>query len=173
MNLLDSHDMPRALYLMGEDKSALRLCVLFQMTMPGAPCIYYGDEIGLSAGGDPYCREAFPWEKESEWDWELLSFYRDVTDLRNKHPVLRTGSFKFIYAQDDIVAFHREAEGKEAVVIFNAGSDGSELKIPASDISGLEFSRIWPKGHSQSIKVVNDNLAIQIPPREALVLISN
>jgi neopullulanase len=173
MNLLDSHDMPRALYLMGKDKSALRLCALFQMTMPGAPCIYYGDEIGLTAAGDPYCREAFPWEKESEWDWELLSFYRNITDLRHKHPVLQTGSFKFIYAQDDIVAFRREADGKEAVVIFNAGSDGSELKIPASDISGLEFTRIWPKGHSQSVKVVNDNLPIQIPAREAIVLIAN
>ena len=60
LNLIDSHDTPRALWLMGEDKSALRLAVLLQMTLPGAPCIYYGDEIGLSAGGDPDCRGAVP-----------------------------------------------------------------------------------------------------------------
>jgi neopullulanase len=173
MNLLDSHDMPRALYLMGEDKSALRLCVLFQMTMPGAPCIYYGDEIGLSSAGDPYCREAFPWEKEPEWDWELLSFYRDVTDLRHDHPVLRTGSFNFIYAQGDIVAFHREVGGQEAVVIFNVGCDASELQIPTGEISTLEFSQVWPKGNSQPFKVMNDKLSIQIPAREAVVLISS
>ena len=76
LNLLDSHDMARALWIMGEDISALRLCVLFQMTIPGAPCIYYGDEVGLSSPGDPCCRAAFPWHAEATWDTDLLAFYR-------------------------------------------------------------------------------------------------
>ena len=56
LNLLDSHDTARALWLMGDDQSALGLCVLLQMTMPGAPCIYDGDEIGLRAAQAPLPR---------------------------------------------------------------------------------------------------------------------
>ena len=53
MNMLDSHDMPRALWLLNDDKLAFHQAILCQMTMPGAPCVYYGDEIGLSAGHRP------------------------------------------------------------------------------------------------------------------------
>ena len=53
LNLMDSHDTAGTLWTVGGDESALRLCTLFQMTMPGAPCIYYGDEIGMTAGKDP------------------------------------------------------------------------------------------------------------------------
>jgi glycosidase len=52
---MDSHDTARTLWTVGEDESALRLCALFQMTMPGAPCIYYGDEIGMTGANDPFC----------------------------------------------------------------------------------------------------------------------
>ena len=63
LNLLSSHDMPRFLTLVQGDKAALQLATLFQMTFPGAPCIYYGDEIGMAGGHDPDCRRAFPWAK--------------------------------------------------------------------------------------------------------------
>ncbi len=65
LNLLDSHDMTRFLTLARGDQSALRLATLFQMTYPGAPSIYYGDEIGLSGRHDPDNRRAFPWESRS------------------------------------------------------------------------------------------------------------
>ncbi|MGF1503867.1 MAG: glycoside hydrolase family 13 protein [Anaerolineae bacterium] len=76
LNLLDSHDTPRALWRFRDDESALRLAVLLQMTFPGAPSIYYGDEIGLSAGNDPHCRGALPWEQEDSCNHDLLRFYR-------------------------------------------------------------------------------------------------
>ena len=63
LNLLDSHDMPRFLSLVSEDTQRLYLAYLFVMTYPGAPCIYYGDEIGLTGGVDPMCRKAFPWDQ--------------------------------------------------------------------------------------------------------------
>ena len=107
MNMLDSHDMARALWIMGGDKSALKMCVLAMMTLPGAPCIYYGDEVGLSAPGDPYCREAFPWQDEQSWDWDLLTHYKNAISLRRDHPVLRTGTFETIYARGDVYACQR------------------------------------------------------------------
>ena len=66
LNLLGSHDMARFLTLARGDLSALRLATAFQMTYPGAPSIYYGDEIGMAGGHDPANRGAFPWHKHRE-----------------------------------------------------------------------------------------------------------
>jgi neopullulanase len=172
LNLLDSHDMPRALHLMGEDKSALRLSALFQMTMPGAPCIYYGDEVGLSAGGDPYCRAAFPWHDENVWDHNLLAFYRDATALRHNHPVLRTGTFKFIYAEGKVFAFHRKLDLQEAVVIFNAGHETAKIQIPAEDLQAGAFTQVWPRHNRTRYIIHDDNLKLNVSPRDALVVVS-
>ena len=60
LNLLDSHDTARFITQAGGDRSALALALLFLMTIPGAPCIYYGTEIGMAGGPDPDCRRAFP-----------------------------------------------------------------------------------------------------------------
>ena len=107
LNLLDSHDTARALWIMGDEKSALRLCVLCQMTMPGAPCIYYGDEIGMSAAKDPFCRAAFPWQDQGQWDHDLLAFYCRATALRHRYPALRTGTFQRLHASGGVYAFAR------------------------------------------------------------------
>jgi neopullulanase len=64
-NLLDSHDTPRFLSCASGDKDALKLAWLFLFSYPGAPCIYYGDEIGVDGEHDPDCRKSFPWETEA------------------------------------------------------------------------------------------------------------
>ena len=173
LNLLDSHDMPRALYLMGEDKNALRLSVLFQMTMPGAPCIYYGDEVGLSAGGDPYCRGAFPWQDESSWDHDLLAFYQAATTLRHSHPVLRTGAFRFIYADGKVMAFCRRLDDQNAVVVFNAGREPAQVQIPVPDQDGNTLTRVWPVQEKRHAPVEAGVLNLTLPPQEAAVLVAN
>ncbi len=75
LNLLDSHDTARALWVLGESKAALKLCTLMLMTLPGAPCIYYGDEIGMSAGDDPIAARLFLGIKESNG---MKSFLRST-----------------------------------------------------------------------------------------------
>ncbi len=172
LNLLDSHDTARALWVVGDDVRALRLAVLFQMTMPGAPCIYYGDEIGLSAGDDPYCREAFPWDDEASWDHDLLAFYRQATALRHRHPVLRTGAFERVYAAGKAYAFRRVADGRQAFVAFNAGTTTVELgtEVPAG--SPATFEVAWPPDRPGRRAVRDGRLALTVPPREALVLVS-
>lgn len=172
LNLLDSHDMARALWIMGEDESALRLCVLFQMTMPGAPCIYYGDEIGLSSGGDPYCRAAFPWGAEHTWDMDLLAFYRRATALRHRYPVLRTGAFQPLHAADGIYAFHRRLEGQQAVVAFNAANVPSTLSIALPGAELVAWTQAWPWGVERLHRATHGQLEATLPAREALVLVS-
>ena len=142
LNLLSSHDMPRARWLMGDDTAALKLAMLFQMTMPGAPCLYYGDEVGLSAAGDPHCREAFPWD-ESAWDADLRETIRAAVQLRHRYDVLRTGAYETLVAEGQTMAFRRTTDAAEAVVAFNAGSDAAEGPMPVRE-AARDAQRVWP-----------------------------
>ena len=65
LNLLDSHDVPRALHVLGDDPGALSLALLLLFCLPGAPCLYYGTELGLNGGEEPACREARPLQGEA------------------------------------------------------------------------------------------------------------
>lgn len=172
LNMLDSHDMARALWIMGDDKRALRLCVLLQMTMPGAPCIYYGDEVGLSAGDDPACREAFPWHLQERWDQELLQFYRQATALRHASPALRAGSFARLHAEGDLYAFARETGDQMAVVAFNAGEKQQQvtLQLPRA---AAELQQRWPQQQAGAHQLDGTRLTITVPAREAMVLIAD
>jgi cyclomaltodextrinase len=172
LNLLDSHDTARALWIMGEDKSALRLAVFLQMTMLGAPCIYYGDEIGLSAADDPYCRGAFPWEDEASWDNDLLAYYRQITALRHGFPVLRRGSFEPLYAQGQVYAFRRRLAGYEALVLVNAAATETAVDLPLPADSAGAFIQAWPDVETKIRHAPQQHLAISLPPRAGLVLVN-
>lgn len=144
LNLLDSHDTARALWIMGDNTPAMKLAVLIQMTLPGAPCIYYGDEIGMSSGDDPYCREAFPWQDEAAWDKDLLDYYKRVCSLRNSHEVLRTGSFETVSTEGRIWIFRRELGDEQAYIIINAGSKTTRISLGLDE--HWNFKEIWISG---------------------------
>jgi len=169
LNLLDSHDTARALWIMGGDKSALKLCLLFQMTMPGAPCIYYGDEIGLSAGDDPHCRESFPWHTPKTWDNGLLTFYQQATKLRHNHPVLRTGSFEKLYAKGDVYGFVRRLDDVVAVVMFNAGTKKETVTVKVDGLTD-SLQQVWPN-ESETYPVKDETITLEIPARGAIVAV--
>ncbi len=172
LNMLDSHDMARALWIMGEDTSALKLCVLAMMTLPGAPCIYYGDEIGLSAAGDPHCRAAFPWNDEERWDRDLLAHYQQAISLRNQHPVLRIGAFKSLYAQGTVYAFQRQREGQVAVICFNVGEQPASVTFPLAGLEAGAFQTAWPSPEEATWHLEAGIFAATLPPRSALVLVT-
>jgi len=132
MNLLDSHDMPRFLSLVSGNVKRLSLAYLFILTYPGAPSIYYGDEIGLTGGKDPECRKTFPWD-ESEWNTDLRDQLKSYIALRNANPVLRTGAYKVIYAHDGVIAYTRKNEEQTMLVILNANDSPKTVTIPTGD----------------------------------------
>lgn len=171
MNMLDSHDMPRALWLVNNDEAAFRLAVLCQMTIPGAPCIYYGDEAGLSAGSDPYCREAFPWQRVEATPHPLEAFYRQVIALRAAHPVLRTGEFEFVYAKRDVAAYRRSSGSQQALVVLNTGHNTQELNLPATGFKGTTVQTAWSTGAQWELR--RGKLRVTIPPQQALVIVAD
>ena len=136
MNVLGTHDVPRALTLLGDAApeerltkleqaryqlppearrlaaARLKLAALIQFTSPGVPCVYYGDEAGAEGHSDPQNRRPFPWESE---DAELTAWYRELAELRRQEPVLQTGRWIPLPAGPDIFAFGRRTD---------AGRDG-------------------------------------------------
>lgn len=118
LNLLGSHDTPRVITVV-KDVQAVKLATVLQMTFPGVPCIYYGDEIGLEGGRDPDCRRAFPWN-EREWNTDLLEFTRTCTSLRLNHPALQRGAYRTLYATGMTYAFERSLERTRIVTVINA-----------------------------------------------------
>ncbi|HMQ53439.1 MAG TPA: glycoside hydrolase family 13 protein [Anaerolineae bacterium] len=171
LNMLDSHDMARALWIMGNDKPALKLCVLLMMTMPGAPCVYYGSEIGLSAGDDPYCREAFPWDSPHLWDHELHDFYRRVIRLRHHYPALRTGHFETLLATGSSYAFRRQLDGEQMIVVFNAGSDLTSVPLDLGGTAPASYKTVWPD-QGPILSPEQGRLVVAVPARTAVILVS-
>jgi len=133
MNLLDSHDTARFLSLLNGHKDLLLLAVLFLMTYPGAPSVYYGDEIGLDGGNDPDCRKSFPWDNR-QWDSQMLGFYQRCIAMRKAHPALRDGDFKVCYAQDDVLAYVRSKGEEKLLVVLNRSRETRHVDI---DVQGL------------------------------------
>jgi neopullulanase len=169
MNMLDSHDIPRALWLLGEDKLALRLAVLCQMTMPGAPNVYYGAEIGLTGGGDPCNRGAFPWEPAA-WDQDLRFFYKNAIALRQSYPALRTGDFRILQASGRQVAYRRELAGEEVLVVFNAGMQPAQVTLDAGRLGHERYKMTFPAGGN--VFAVEDRaLRLTLEAQSALVLV--
>ncbi|GAB4286516.1 MAG: glycoside hydrolase family 13 protein [Ignavibacteriaceae bacterium] len=136
--------------------SKQKLIAAFQFTYPGAPMIYYGDEVGMWGADDPHCRKPMLWG-ELDYDDEIISpssgfrkgfgvytvkpdstlfsFYQQLIRLRRNNPALKTGSFSFISSNDkkSSFAFERRLEDNLVIVIINAGSETDEFTIPLYD----------------------------------------
>ena len=89
----------------------LHAATIFQLTMPGAPGIYYGDEVGITGGDDPGSRGTFPWEKERTWDRRQLEITAELGSLRRRHPALRRGDWTPLWWEGDGLAYLRTHDG--------------------------------------------------------------
>lgn len=120
-NQLDSHDTPRFKTALGDKSARLPLGVVWLFTWPGVPCIYYGDEVGLDGGHDPFCRKPFPWDKKQQ-DGELLALYQRMAKLRHRSRALRAGGCQVVYAGGDVIVFARVYQRERVLVAINRGA---------------------------------------------------
>ena len=111
----------------GISKDIMMEAIVFQMTWPGAPTIYYGDEAGLAGWTDPDNRRPFPWGKEDE---VLTALHKKAIALRKAHPALRTGSTEFLWNEYGILSFGRWDESEKIAVIINNNHWPKEIKLP-------------------------------------------
>lgn len=127
LNLLSSHDTARALSVMGDDQASLELAVLLQMTFPGAPSIYYGDEVGLKGGLDPDCRRVFP--DQAHWNQALLDHHKTLIALRHRYSALRTGKYIPLVTQEQMYGFVRESEKESLMVLVNVSESSAQIDL--------------------------------------------
>ena len=150
LNLLDSHDVSRFLTECGGDEARMRQAVVFQMTFPGMPCVFYGDELGLTGASEPEYRQAMPWGR----DHPFRALYRELIALRRGHPALRRGRFRVEVAQGDQLAYTLEDASERVLVLFNRASAPVDARpwlnaagAAALAQSGVESGRLAAGGY--------------------------
>ena len=151
MNILGTHDTSRILTVLGgiycankeemSQQSAylsvankqkaiekLKMAAVLQFTMPGIPCIYYGDENGQEGHIDPFCRRCFDWEHLNE---DLIGFYTKLGEIRKKYrSIFKDGKFIELNVEDGLLFFKRENQYGNVYVYVNNSSKRYVLKLP-------------------------------------------
>lgn len=123
----------------GIDKSVMRLAVMIQMTWPGAPTIYYGDEAGLCGWTDPDNRRAYPWGSE---DQELIDFHKEIIRIHKDYQALKTGSILFLHGQYSFISYGRFDEQDKFVIAINSGEQPVLIDLPVWRLGMTEGNRM-------------------------------
>ncbi|MFS8612561.1 MAG: alpha amylase N-terminal ig-like domain-containing protein [Planifilum fulgidum] len=216
MNLMGSHDTMRMMKVYGDvekdhpltpaeqkgwsdervaeanrlARQRVKLTALLQMTYPGSPTIYYGDEAGLTGFDDPDDRRTYPWDNP---DTDLLEHYRRLARIRQQHPVLITGDLTTLHAEGDTYVFGRKITGgkdalgnSEYIVNYETGekrkvTDGAaviaisksggvrEVEVGSFVRDGVLFRDVW---NDREYRVEDGKLRIELQPMDGAILIA-
>ena len=151
----------------------LREAVMVQMTWPGAPTVYYGDEAGVCGWTDPDSRRTYPWGHE---DLELIEFHRYMIRIHKALPVLRSGAVKELLAGRNVIAYGRMLGKYQAVVAVNNNAQERELELPVwqlgitGEISLARLMRTTEEGYNVGglrYPVQNGILKLKLPAYSA------
>jgi glycosidase len=168
---MGSHDTVRLLTICEGDERKVRQAFLFQFCYPGAPIIYYGDEIGMAGGKDPHNRHSFPWDKSS-WNHALRTYVQHLISLRHRLPPLRHGSLIRLVANDKqrVCAFGRISEEGSAAVMLNASASIQKIQLNVSDLGWADGERIVEALRGEEIVVSEGHLIVELQPHDGAVL---
>ena len=151
------------------NKGIMKEAVVMQMTWPGAPTLYYGDEAGLCGWTDPDNRRTYPWGRE---DIELIEFHRDAISIHKHNKALKKGSFKALLGDYNIIAYGRFLEENIIAVALNNNGVEREIRIPVwqlgvRDDDIMESLMISQKDFynvgKMEYKIQNGDLVVSLP----------
>ncbi len=196
MNLLDSHDTERLLWTLtpgaettadkelnagnlAAGKQKQKLASLIQFTMPGAPTVYYGDEVGLTGDDDPDDRRTYPWaDGGGSPDANLFSHYQALAQLRKQNSALVDGDLRVLLADDaaDSLAYGRKTNAQAAIVVVNRGGNPQTLNIPVTGYlpNGTTLNLAYGVGNAGggTATVSGGLLHVTLSPHSGLLLIT-
>jgi len=169
LNLLGSHDTPRWLTVCGGEVRRAMLGYTILFTLPGAPCIYYGDEIGMKGEADPHCRACFEWDRR-KWNRRLHQHIRQMVTLRQSSAAWRTGRFGVLLAQGDALAYARWDDADLFIVVINNSRSQWDGVLPLHKVKrpGLDALQDVQSGVVYPVK--NRMTPLTVPPHSWLVL---
>ena len=159
------------------DKAVFKEAVVVQMTWPGAPTLYYGDEAGVCGWTDPDNRRTYPWGKE---DKDLLEFHKAIIAIHKNIPALLTGSLKELYGDYNVIAYGRFQKDSKAIAVINNNDSERiiwlnvwELGIREDDIlkQAILTSRDGFKLDCGAYKNIDGKLKITLPPMSGTILV--
>ncbi len=128
LNQLDSHDTARFLTLVNGDEKKMQIALALLMTYVGAPCIYYGSEVGLEGSFDPDNRRCFPWHLVQGSPW--LQLYQQWIEIRKQFKALQSGSMQWLYCDERAFAYARQLGEETIIVAVNIGLQESTIDLP-------------------------------------------
>ncbi len=161
-NLLDSHDTARFMYRCGENVDKFKLGVGIQLLWTGMPFIYYGDEYGMTGGGDPDCRRGMVWDEKYQ-NPEIYAWYRKLIQIRKEYPVLTEGRNVDVFCDDahGVFAITKELNGSQMILLVHA---------KAGEVSAAEVSALNEMAGLQNL-VTNDDFSGKLSAFELAVLV--
>ena len=195
MNLLDSHDTERLAWTLtpGEGNQAekeqsaqnvahgkrgVELASVLQFSMPGAPTIYYGDEVGVTGADDPDDRRAYPWkDRAGSPDLTLQAHYAALAKARQRIPALRTGDVRILTTNDEdgTVAIGRATKSSAAITVVNRSETARTVTVPVAGYlpDGTHLSPAYlVGGASGKATVRGGSTTVTVPARGAVILAS-
>ncbi|HSL30718.1 MAG TPA: alpha-amylase family glycosyl hydrolase [Anaerolineales bacterium] len=196
MNLLDSHDTERLLWTLtpgsetradkeqntanvAEGKLRQRLASLIQFTVPGAPTVFYGDEVALTGDDDPDDRRTYPWPGPGTTrDLNMLAHYQTLNTLRRTNEALVQGDFRALLADDEsgLVAFGRKTNSQAAIIIINRSNETQSGEIPVDSYlpDGVILTQAYlvGTGGPGSVTVANGAINGSVGPMSAVILLT-
>ena len=167
---LGTHDTERVLTTLGRNLDKLKLAFQFIFAYPGAPAIYYGDEIGLEGGKDPDSRRAFPWDP-TEWQADLHPWVQNLIAVRKHRASLRRGEYNRVAldASQGLYAFARTLGAENTLVILNFSDRLIDVQVPVTTL--------WREGQivqslldNRSFRVTDNLIRLSLPAWNGIYL---
>ena len=162
----------------GIHDAVMREAVIMQMTWPGAPTVYYGDEAGVCGWTDPDNRRTYPWGHE---DKQMLQFHKEAIRIHKSSTALRTGSYKMLYTAWGILGYGRFDKNERYAVIVNNTQETVNVAVPVWQIGVADGSRMEQQLMSVAesftkvpdIYVVTDGYLMVAMPRTSAVILKD
>ena len=160
----------------GVNKAVMREAVVIQMTWPGAPTVYYGDEAGLCGFTDPDNRRTYPWGRE---DHELIEFHKAMIAIHKAHQELKTGSIKSLDQDYNFLSYGRFDKDGVCVIVVNNREESFAKKVSVWELGipkEAELTRIMlstDEGFTteeETYVVERGKINLEMPKNSAIVL---
>ena len=134
-NLLDSHDVARFRTIAGTPGRHL-VGIGLQMTTPGVPMLFAGDELGLEGAWGEDARRTMPWDRKETWDTSFLEQVRALAGLRRSSDALARGGIRYVHVSADAIAYVRETR-QERMLCLAARATHAPIRAPFQNLETL------------------------------------